>query len=106
PAHMSCVSNDFGYTKVFSRYIRALGKKGDILLAISTSGDSENIITAAEVAKQKSMKVIGLTGKSGGKLAEYCDVVVKVPHDGYSDRIQEVHIKVIHILIHLVEQMN
>lgn len=106
PAHMSCVSNDFGYTRVFSRYLRALGHKGDVLLAISTSGNSDNIITAAEIAQQKSIKVIGLTGKSGGKLAEYCDVAIKVPHEGYSDRIQEVHIKVIHILIHLVEQMN
>ena len=75
-----------------------------MLLAISTSGESENIVTAAEYAKQKGIKIIGLTGKSGGKLSEYCDVEVRVPHTGYSDRIQEVHIKIIHILILLIER--
>ena len=103
-AHMSCTSNDFGYQRVFSRYLRALGTKGDVLLAISTSGNSENIILAAEYAKQKGIKVIGLTGKGGGKLAEYCDVEIRVPHKGYSDRIQEIHIKAIHIMILLIEK--
>lgn len=103
-AHMSCTSNDFGYQRVFSRYLRAVGNKGDVLLAISTSGDSENIILAAEFAKQRGIKVIGLTGKGGGKLAEYCDVEIRVPHKGYSDRIQEIHIKAIHIMILLIEK--
>ena len=103
-AHMSCTSNDFGYQRVFSRYLRAVGNKGDVLLAISTSGDSENIILAAEFAKQRGIKVIGLTGKGGGKLAEYCDVEIRVPHKGYSDRIQEIHIKIIHIMILLIEK--
>lgn len=104
PSHLSCVSNDFGYDKVFSRYIRGLGNKGDVLLAISTSGNSANVVRAAEFAKQKGIKVIALTGKNGGNLAEYADVLLNVPHDGYADRVQEVHIKIIHILILLIEK--
>ncbi|MBF9255186.1 D-sedoheptulose 7-phosphate isomerase [Pontibacter sp. 172403-2] len=103
-SHMSCVSNDYGYDFVFSRYLEALGNQGDVLLAISTSGNSGNVIKAAETAKAKGMKVIGLTGKDGGKLAPLCDVEVRVPHTGYADRIQEIHIKVIHIFILLIEQ--
>lgn len=103
-AHITCTANDFGYNRIFSRYLRGLGKKGDVLLAISTSGDSENIVSAAEYAKQKGIKIIGLTGNYGGKLAEYCDVEIRVPHKGYSDRIQELHIKIIHILILLIEE--
>ena len=104
-SHITCTSNDFGFNQVFSRYLKAIGQKGDVLLAISTSGNSENVLRAAELAKQKSIKVIGLSGKNGGKLAEFCDVLIKVPHDGYADRIQEIHIKVIHILIFLIEKM-
>ncbi len=104
PSHLSCVSNDFGFDKVFSRYIRGLGNKGDVLLAISTSGTSINVVRAAEFAKQKGIKVIALTGKNGGSLAEFADVLLNVPHDGYADRIQEVHIKIIHILILLIEK--
>lgn len=103
-AFLTCTSNDFGYNYVFSRHLRALGRKGDVLLAISTSGDSENVLLAANYAKQNGIKVIGLTGKNGGKLAELCDVEIRVPHHGYSDRIQEIHIKVIHILILLIEK--
>jgi D-sedoheptulose 7-phosphate isomerase len=103
-SHMSCVGNDYGYDYVFSRYIEALGNKGDVLLAISTSGNSANVIKAAEVAKAKGMTVVGLTGKDGGNLAPLCDVEVRVPHQGYADRVQEIHIKVIHILILLIEK--
>ena len=103
-AYLTCVSNDFGYERVFSRFIRAFGKKGDVLLAISTSGDSINVLRAAEFAKQKGMKIVALTGKNGGQLAEYADVEIRVPHKGYSDRIQEVHIKAIHIMILLIEE--
>ncbi|WP_266203153.1 D-sedoheptulose 7-phosphate isomerase [Pontibacter kalidii] len=103
-SHMSCVGNDYGYEYVFSRYLEALGNKGDVLLAISTSGNSGNVIKAAETAKAKGMRVVGLTGKDGGKLAPLCDVEVRVPHFGYADRVQEIHIKVIHILILLLEQ--
>lgn len=103
-SHMSCVGNDYGYDAVFARYLEALGNQGDILLAISTSGNSANVIKAAETAKAKGMKVIGLTGKNGGKLAPLCDVEIRVPHFGFADRVQEIHIKVIHILILLLEQ--
>ena len=102
PSHISCVSNDYGYEFVFSRYLEALGNKGDVLLGISTSGNSANIIRAAETAKEKGMKVIILSGKDGGKLAPLADIELRVPHFGYADRIQEVHIKIIHILMLLI----
>jgi D-sedoheptulose 7-phosphate isomerase len=105
PSHISCVSNDFGYEFIFSRYIEALGNAGDVLVGISTSGNSANIIRAAEVARAKGMRVIILSGKDGGKLAPLADVEIRVPHFGYADRIQEIHIKVIHILILLIEKM-
>ena len=104
PSHLSCVSNDFGYDYVFSRYVEAVGRRGDVLLGISTSGNSGNILKAIEAARAKGMKVIALTGKDGGKMAGLADVEIRVPHFGYADRIQEVHIKVIHILIQLVEK--
>ena len=104
PSHISCVSNDFGYEFVFSRYLEALGNKGDVMLGISTSGNSANIIRAAQTAKERGMKVIILSGKDGGKLAPYADVEIRVSHFGYADRIQEVHIKIIHILILLIEK--
>lgn len=104
PSHMSCISNDMGFDAVFAKYIEALGKSGDILLAISTSGNSGNILAAIEAAHAKGMRVIGLTGKGGGKMKEVCDLAIVVPWSAYSDRIQEIHIKIIHILIEYVEQ--
>ena len=104
PSHLSCVSNDFGYEFVFSRYVEAVGRSGDVLLGISTSGNSGNIIRAIEVAKSKGIKTIALTGKDGGKMAGLADVEIRVPHFGYADRIQEVHIKIIHLLIQLIEK--
>jgi D-sedoheptulose 7-phosphate isomerase len=104
PSHISCVSNDYGYEFVFSRYLEALGNKGDVLLGISTSGNSANIIRAAQTAKEKRMKVIILSGKDGGKLAPLADIELRVPHFGYADRIQEIHIKIIHILMLLIEK--
>jgi len=103
-SHMSCVGNDYGYDEIFSRYVTGVGRKEDILLAISTSGNSENVLRAALAAKEKGMKVVGLTGKTGGKLAEVCDVEIRVPHNGYADRTQEIHIKIIHSLIHYIEE--
>lgn len=103
PSHLSCVGNDYGYDKVFSRYVEALGNKGDVLVAISTSGNSTNVINAIIAAKQKGMFIIGLTGKDGGKMAGLCDVEIRAPHSQYADRAQEIHIKVIHSLIHYVE---
>lgn len=104
PAHLSCVANDMGYEEVFARMIQAFGKPGDVLLTISTSGNSPNILKAIAAARDKQMKVIGLTGKDGGKMKEACDITLVVPWKGYSDRIQEVHIKIIHILIEYIEQ--
>ncbi|MCK5893337.1 MAG: D-sedoheptulose 7-phosphate isomerase [Endozoicomonadaceae bacterium] len=105
PSHLSCVSNDFGYDFVFSRYIEGLGQPGDILLGISTSGNSVNVIKAMDVAREKGMRTIILSGNNGGKMENMADIEIRVPHFGYADRIQEVHIKVIHILIGLVEQL-
>lgn len=103
PTHLSCVGNDYGYLYVFSKYVEALGQSGDVLLAISTSGNSGNVLEAIRAAKQKGMLVVGLTGKDGGKMASQCDVEIRVPHIGYADRVQEVHIKVIHSLIQYIE---
>ena len=102
-SHISCVANDYGYEFIFSRYLEALGNKGDVLLAISTSGNSPNVLNAIATAKEKGMFVIGLTGKDGGKMATLCDVEIRAPHSQYADRAQEIHIKVIHSLIQLVE---
>ena len=88
PSHISCVSNDFGFDFIFSRYIEGLGNEGDVLLCISTSGNSKNVLRAAEMARQKKMKVVALTGKNGGELADLVDVEIRVPHMGYADRIQ------------------
>lgn len=103
PTHISCVGNDYGYAQVFSRYIEAIGKSGDVLLAISTSGNSENVLLAIQEAKSKGMFVVGLTGKNGGKMAEYCDIEIRAPFSEYADRAQEIHIKVIHCLISGIE---
>jgi D-sedoheptulose 7-phosphate isomerase len=103
PSHLTCVANDYGFDSVFSRFIEGMGNKGDVLLAISTSGNSANVIKAAETAKKKGLKVIGLTGKTGGKLAALCNVEIRVDHMGYADRVQEIHIKVIHSLINYIE---
>ena len=103
PSHISCVGNDYGYDFIFSRYIEAMGNKGDVLLGISTSGKSVNVINAINAAKKKGMRVIGLTGKDGGAMASLCDVEIRAPHSQFADRAQEIHIKVIHSLIHYVE---
>lgn len=104
PGYITCTGNDYGYNQIFSRYIKGVGKSGDVLLAISTSGNSENVLQAAIMAKEKGMKVISLTGKNGGKLKAVSDVCVNVAHQGFADRIQEVHIKVIHIFMRLIEE--
>ena len=103
PSHITCVANDYGYEHIFSRNVQAWGRPGDTLLAISTSGNSENVIKAVEMAKSKNMKVVGLLGKTGGKLKEMVDVplIVDCP---ITDRIQEIHIKLIHIFIEGIER--
>lgn len=101
--HITCIANDFGFDHIFSRYVEAWGKKGDTLLAISTSGNSGNVIKAVETAKAKGMRVVGLLGKDGGKLKSMVDVALVVPCP-ITDRIQEVHIKCIHIFIEGIER--
>jgi D-sedoheptulose 7-phosphate isomerase len=101
--HITCIANDFGFDFIFSRFIEAWGQKGDTLLAISTSGNSANVIKAVEVAKSKGMKVVGLLGKDGGKLKSMVDVPLVIPCP-ITDRIQEVHIKCIHIFIEGIER--
>ena len=102
-SHISCVSNDYGYEFVFSRFIEAIGRKGDVLLAISTSGNSKNVLNAIATAKKIGIKVIGLTGKDGGEMKELCDVEIRAPYSEFADRAQEIHIKVIHSLIDYIE---
>jgi D-sedoheptulose 7-phosphate isomerase len=104
PSHLTCVANDFGYDEVFAREVEAYGKQGDLLLAISTSGNSPNVIRACEVARQRGVTVVGLLGKGGGKMLELVDIPIIVPKATTSDRIQEIHIKVIHITIETVER--
>jgi D-sedoheptulose 7-phosphate isomerase len=111
PSHIACVGNDYGYDFVFSRFIEGVGNKGDVLLGISTSGNSTNVVKAVEAAKQKGMQIVVLTGKNGGQLASYpysnkglADVEVRAPKSDYADRVQEIHIKVIHNLINYIEQ--
>ena len=103
PSHITCVSNDFGYNYIYSRFIEGLGNQGDVLVGISTSGQSANIIEAVKAAQEKGMKVVLLTGKDGGALAGMGAIEIRVDHFGFADRIQEIHIKVIHILIQLIE---
>lgn len=103
PSHITCVGNDYGFNYIFSRYVEGVGNSNDVLLAISTSGNSKNVIHAIDAAKSKGMKVVGLTGKSGGQMAELCDVEIRAPRSEYADRAQEIHIKVIHSLIHYIE---
>lgn len=105
PAYMTCVGNDFGFQNVFSRYVEGVGSKGDVLLAISTSGNSQNILNAVAKAQQKGMKVISLTSLGESKLSPLSDVAICTPRTAHSDRIQEIHIKVIHILIQCIEEM-
>ncbi|QCK14178.1 D-sedoheptulose 7-phosphate isomerase [Mangrovivirga cuniculi] len=104
PSHISCVGNDFGFEFIFSRFVEGIGQQNDILLGISTSGNSRNVIEAAKAAKAKGMKVVILSGNTGGKLAGGADIEIRVPHHGYADRIQEIHIKIIHILIQKIEK--
>ena len=103
-AHLTCVGNDYGFEFIFSRFIEGIGNNGDVLLAISTSGNSLNIINAVKAAKEKNMKTIVLTGKDGGHLVNIADMILIVPYFGFADRIQEIHIKIIHIMILLIER--
>jgi len=102
--HLTCVANDFGYAHVFARFLESHARAGDCLVAISTSGTSANVIKAAETAQARGAKVIALTGKPGSKLEALADICICTPGGRYADRVQELHIKVIHILIELIER--
>ena len=104
PSQLTCIANDFGFDEVFARQVQAVGRKGDLLVAISTSGNSPNVIRAVEEARKLGITTVGLLGKGGGKLAPMVDVSIVVPRAETSDRIQEVHIKVLHIAIEAVER--
>lgn len=102
-SHVTCVSNDYGFEHIFSRQIEGLGRKGDVLIGLSTSGNSKNVIRAFESARKKGIKTVGLLGRGGGELKNHSDVCIVVPGET-SDRIQELHIKLIHIVIETVER--
>ncbi|GAA5165442.1 D-sedoheptulose 7-phosphate isomerase [Viridibacterium curvum] len=103
PSHITCVGNDYGFEFIFSRQVEGLGRPGDVFLGLSTSGNSANILAAVKAAKARDMKVILLMGKDGGKMKGLADAEIIVPHFGYADRIQEIHIKFIHALMDHVE---
>lgn len=103
-SHLSCVGNDYGYEQVFARYVQAHGRAGDVLLAITTSGTSKNVVAAARKARELGVKVIALTGKPDTPVTALADIAIVTPGGKYADRVQELHIKVIHILIELVER--
>ena len=103
PSHMSCVGNDYGFEFIFSRMVEALGNSGDVLLGISTSGNSKNVMNALAAAKKKGMKTIVLTGNDGGDMAGMADVEIRAPRSSFADRAQEIHIKIIHSLIDYIE---
>jgi D-sedoheptulose 7-phosphate isomerase len=102
-SHVTCVSNDYGFEHIFARQVDGLGRKGDMLVGMSTSGNSKNVILAFEAAKKKGLKTVALLGKGGGKLKELADLAIVVPGES-SDRIQELHIKLIHIVIEVLER--
>ncbi len=104
PGHMSCVGNDLGYDQVFSRYIEAHGRSGDCLLVLSTSGTSKNVLRAAKIAQSMGLSVIALSGKPSPELQALSTVYLCTPGGVFADRVQELHIKVLHILIELVER--
>lgn len=104
PSQLTCIANDFGFDEVFSRSVLAYGRPGDLLVVLSTSGGSPNIVRACQVARERGIAIVGLLGKGGGKVRELVDVPIVVPRATTSDRIQEIHIKCLHIAIEVVER--
>lgn len=102
---LTCIANDFGYSQVFKRQVEAIGRFGDVLLCLSTSGNSENILVAAERARMLGIRVVSICGNGGGKLKDYTDVLIEIPHAGTADRVQEMTIIIIHILVNLIERL-
>ncbi len=105
PSFLTCVANDYGFDYVFSRFIEANAKKGDLLLAISTSGKSKNIIQACQYCKKNSIKLITLTGVKESQASNYADIDICTPNGKYSDRVQELHTLLIHIIVESVEKL-
>ena len=106
PSHITCVGNDYGFANIFSKYIEGVGKEGDAILAISTSGNSTNILNAAKEAQKKGMHIVALTGKNKSLLSDLATLTIATPSESkWSDRVQELHIKCIHILIEIVESI-
>lgn len=101
-SYLTAVANDYSFNMIYSRMIEASAKQGDVLVAISTSGNSENIVKAIETAKQKKMLVVGMTGETGGKMATLCDILINVP-SSCTPRIQEAHIMIGHIICEIIE---
>jgi D-sedoheptulose 7-phosphate isomerase len=101
---ITAYSNDVSYEQIFEGQLNSLFNKGDLVIGISVSGNSKNILNAIEAANKLGLTVIGLTGKDGGKMAELCDVEIRAPHSDYADRAQEIHIKCIHSLIDYIEK--
>ena len=104
PSHISCVANDFGYEYIFSRYLESHADKGDVLLGISTSGTSKNVVEAAKVAKEMGVTAVILSGKQAEQLSELADVYICTKGGDFADRVQELHIKILHIFIELIER--
>ena len=104
PGHITCTANDYGFEQVFSRWVQALGKKGDVLIVLSTSGNSPNILAAVEAAAKLDMQTVGLLGRGGGKLQDACEHEIVVPGET-SDRIQELHMLILHTLVESVERI-
>lgn len=102
-SYMTAVANDYGYEETYARMVEASGRKGDVLVGISTSGNSPNVVKAMQNAKEIGMVTVGFTGSKGGKMKEICDIMIQVPSDD-TPRIQEVHILVGHIICQLIEE--
>jgi D-sedoheptulose 7-phosphate isomerase len=100
---ITAIGNDYGYERLFSRQVQALGSLGDVFIGISTSGNSPNILAALTECQSKGIKTIGLTGSSGGRMAELCDICIKIP-SSETPRIQEAHILIGHIICYIVEE--
>jgi len=101
---LTAIGNDYGYDEVFAREVGAHGREGDVLLALSTSGNSRNVLRAIETAREKRMAVVGLTGADGGKMADLCDICLRVPSES-TPRIQECHILIGHTICELLERI-
>jgi len=102
-SYMTAVANDYGYEATYARMVEAAGREGDVLIGISTSGNSPNVVKAMQKAKEIGMLTVGFTGKNGGKMKEICDIMICVPSDD-TPRIQEAHILIGHIICQLIEQ--